>query len=339
MTDQANQPGQAKHPGQTNLSGQSPWHFAWADWRAVLVRAGRQTLADNIDLMSAGVAFYGFLALVPMLAAAVLSYGLLATPASVLADFHKLTMMMPADAARLVSHELLTIVSASGSKKGLGLVLALALALFGVRSGAGAIITALNLAYEERETRGFIHLNLIALAVTLTALLIALFGTAAVAALAGLEHLLVPSAPPLLVAAQTIGSWVAVVLGGVGVASALYWIGPDRPLTGLIWLTPGAVLAGVGWMAVTLGFGSYVASFGHYNATYGSLSAVVVVLTWFYLSSFILLAGAELNAECERQAALHAPDDVPTPGAAHPVKDNAALARKLADGPAPATNR
>jgi len=93
------------------------------------------------------------------------------------------------------------------------------------------------------------------------------------------------------------------VLVGSAVAAALYRIGPDRRLTGWIWLTPGAALAGAGWTLATLGFGSYVAGFGHYNATYGSLSAVIVVLTWFYLSAFILLAGAELNAACERQAA------------------------------------
>ncbi len=286
----------------------SPWRFAWADWRAVLARTWRQTFADNIDLISAGVAFYGFLALVPMLAAIVLSYGLLATPDSVLADVRKLTNVMPADAARLVQHELLTIVSASGGKKGLGLGMALGLALVSVRSGAGAIITALNLAYEERETRGFIHLNLIALAVALTGLLIALLGIAAVAALAGLERLWLPSVPPAVAAAQRIGSWLAVVLGGGGVGAALYWIGPNRPLTGWIWLTPGAVLTGGGWTLATLGFGSYVSSFGHYNATYGSLGAVIVVLTWFYLSSFLLLVGAELNSECERQVDLLPPE-------------------------------
>ncbi len=303
----------------------SPWHFAWADWRAVLARTWRQTLADNIDLMSAGVAFYAFLALVPMLGAAVLSYGLLATPASVLADFRALTTVMPTDAARLVHNELLTIVSASSGKKGLGLAVALALALFSVRSGAGAIITALNLAYEERETRGFFHLNLIAVAVTVTVLLVVLAGIAAVAALAGLEHLLVPSLPPVLELAEKAASWLGVIIVGGGVASALYWIGPNRPLTGLIWLTPGAVLSGVGWTLVTLGFGSYVSSFGHYNATYGSLGAVVVVITWFYLSSFVLLMGGELNSECERQVALLEPD------AAHSDSPDQALARKQAD--------
>ena len=224
----------------------TPWQFNWAAWRAVLMRTWNSTMADNIDLMSAGVAFYGFLALVPMLAALVLSYGLMATPDSVIADFHKLTAVMPADAARLVRHELLTIVSASGGKKGLGLAIALGLALFSVRSGAGAIITALNLAYEERETRSFFRLNLIAVAVTVTALLVALFGIAAVAALAGLEHILVPNIPPALAMVEKVGSWIVVVVIGAAVAAALYWIGPDRPLSGLVWLSPGAVLSGTG---------------------------------------------------------------------------------------------
>lgn len=298
---------------QPQSGSASPWKSGWPTWRSILARTWQQTLADNIDLIAAGVAFYAFLALVPMLAAIVLTYGLLATPASVLENVRHLTTVMPADAARLVLHELLTIVSASGSKKGLGLLLALALAVFGVRSGAGAIITALNLAYEEKETRGFFHLNLIAVAVTITALLVVIFGTAAVAALTGLEHWLAPNASPMLIVAQKVVSWLAVVLGGGAVAAALYWIGPDRPLTGLIWLTPGAALFGLSWLLVTLGFGAYVASLGHYNATYGSLSAVVVILTWFYLSSFLLLLGAELNSEAERQVNLLNADPAPTP--------------------------
>jgi membrane protein len=304
----------------------SPWRFSGPEWRAVLGRTWRQTFADNIDLMAAGVAFYGFLALVPMLGAIVLSYGLLTNTDSVLSDFRRLSAVLPGDAATLVRHELLTIVSASNSKKGLGLAVALGLALFGVRSGAGAIITALNLAYEEKETRGFVHLNLIAVAVTVTGILIVLSGFAAVAALAGLAQLL-PAMPAALVVAEQAGSWLAVVLAGGVVAAALYWIGPDRPLTGWIWLTPGAVLASTGLLLVTLGFGGYAAGFGHYNATYGSLSAVIVVLTWFYLSSFILLVGAELNSECERQADLLKPD-YPDPENA-PGADSA-LARTIA---------
>lgn len=308
----------------------SPWRLSWPDWRAVLGRTWRQTLADNIDLMSAGVAFYNFLALVPMLGAIVLSYSLLATPDSVLADFRQLTTIMPEDAARLVRHELLTIVSTSDGKKGFGLAMALGLALIGARSGAGAIITALNLAYEERETRGFIHLNLIALAVTATGIVVALFGIAAVAALAAVQHWL-PTLPVHLIVLEKIGSWLTLMLVGGLVATALYWVGPDRRMSGWRWLTPGAVLVGVGWMLMTLAFSSFVASFGHYNATYGSLAAVVVVLTWFYLSSFILLVGGELNSECERQSHLLKPElSVP----AVLCDADPALTRKLAGGPA-----
>ncbi len=303
----------------------SPWRFTRSEWQAVLRRSWHQTMGDDIDLMAAGVAFYGFLALVPLLGAVVLLYGLIATPNSVVTEFRVLTRVMPIDAARLVRHELLTIITASDGKKGFGLALSLGLSLFGARSGAGAIIAALNLAYEEQETRSFLRLNLTALAVTATGIVIALAGIAAVAALTWLEKWL-PTLPAALVVIEKAGSWLTIVLLCGGVAAALYRIGPDRACNGWIWLTPGAVWTAACWTSVTVGFGSYIAYSDHYNATYGSLSAVVVILTWFYLSSFILLIGAELNSECERQVDLLKPN---------PTNADGRLERKLADIPGP----
>ena len=202
---------------------------------------------------------------------------------------------------------MLNIVTTSNDKKGLGLALAMALALYGVRSGAGAAITALNVAYEEKETRGFFRFNSIVLAVTVTAVVFALVGIGAAAVLARLEVLL-PTVAPEIRGADKTASYLAIMLVGGIVAAALYRIAPCRRFSGWIWVTPGAILTGVGWLLVSLGFGSYVANVAHYNATYGSLGAVIVMMTWFYLSSFILLAGAEINAECERQMALRKPD-------------------------------
>ncbi len=285
----------------------NPWRFTWPEWQASLHRSWDQTFADNVDLMSAGVAFYAFLALVPLLGAIVLSYGLLATPDSVMADVRLLTGTIPEDAAKLVGQQLLNIVTTSNDKKGLGLALALALALYGVRSGAGATITALNVAYEEKETRGFFHFNFIVLAVTVTAVLFALVGIGAAALLARLEAL-IPTMSPASSAAEKVWSYLAIMAIGAIVAAALYRIAPCRRFSGWIWVTPGAAWTGVGWLLVTVGFGSYVANIGRYNVTYGSLGAVVVMLTWFYLSSFILLVGAEINAACERQMELLKPD-------------------------------
>ncbi|MDN4632958.1 YihY/virulence factor BrkB family protein [Sphingomonas sp. PsM26] len=283
-------------------TAESPWQMPRAAWFAVLKRAWAETGNDNIGLIAAGVAFYGFLALVPLLGATVLVYGLAADPATVIRDMTQLTSVMPADVARLIGEQLMGVVQASDGKKGLGLALALALAIFGARNGAGAIITALNVAYEEQEKRGFIHVNLLAIGITASAVIAAMLALVAIAALGYLQALF-PGAPEAAVIAGKIAVYALVLFAGATAAGALYRYGPSRRHARWMWLTPGSLFAALMWLLLTIGFGIYVAQFGNYNATYGSLGAVVVTLTWLYLSSYILLFGAELNAELEHQTA------------------------------------
>jgi membrane protein len=225
---------------------------------------------------------------------------------------------MPGDAAKLIGEQLMNVVHTSGGKKGFGLLLALALALFGARNGAGSIITALNVAYEEKEQRSFIIVNLLALAITATAVLVAIFALVAIAALGHLEKL-IPGAPDMVLVVGKILSYVLLACGGATAAAALYRFGPSREKPKWTWITPGSALAALGWLLLTLGFGVYVAEFGNYNATYGSLGAVVVLLTWLYLSSYILLFGAELNSELEHQTSVDTTD-----GAEKPAGDRGA---------------
>ena len=280
----------------------SPWALPAGGWVAVLKRTWAETSSDNVGLIAAGVAFYGFLALVPLLGAMVLSYGLIADPQTVIANVRQLTSVMPTDAARLVGEQLMNVVQSSDGKKGFGLLLALALALFGARNAAGAVITALNVAYEEEEKRGFIKVNLLALGITAAAVLVALVAAIAIAALTALQALL-PGAPGVVLVVGKIVSYLLLLLAGSGAAASLYRYGPSRSRARWMWLTPGSLFAAIGWLLLSLGFGLYVANFGNYNATYGSLSAVVVMMTWLYLSSYILVFGAELNAELEHQTA------------------------------------
>jgi membrane protein len=210
--------------------------------------------------------------------------------------------VMPADAARLIGEQLLNVVQGSSGKKGLGLLLALAIALFGARNAAGSIITALNIAYEEEERRGFIKVNLVALAITGAAVITFVIGLLGVAAL-GFLHLALPSSSPVLAALSRVATYFALALLAAGAAATLYRYGPSRRNARWRWLTPGSLLFALGWVLLTLGFGFYVANFGNYGATYGSLGAVVVLLTWMYLSAYALLFGAELNSELEHQTA------------------------------------
>ena len=139
----------ANGPGAT---ARSPWHMPWAAWKIVLTRTWTALGRDNISLASAGVAFYGFVALVPMLAALVLGYGLVAAPATVVQDMQKMMSVMPADAAKLIAEQLLSVIHTSSTKKGFGLIVALVLALYGARNGASAIITGLDIAMRSGKT-------------------------------------------------------------------------------------------------------------------------------------------------------------------------------------------
>ena len=266
----------------------SPFAIPAAGWKDILVRTWKEAGEDNAGLVAAGVSFYGFLALVPLLGAIVLSYGLIAEPETVMRNMKNLTSVMPTDAATLIGEQLMNVVKTSGSKKGLGLLLALALALFGARNGAASIVTALNIAYEEKETRTFIRLNLLALAITAAGVIVAIIALVAIAALGHLAKLF-PGAPDFVLALGKLLSYLFVALGGAAGAATLYRYAPNRRTAKWVWLTPGSLFAAVAWLSLTIGFGIYVADFGNYNATYGSLGAAVVMLTWLYLSSYVLL--------------------------------------------------
>lgn len=270
------------------------------DWWKVLKRTWAEAGDDNIGLIAAGTAFYGFAAIVPLLASVVLIYGLVADTATVVANIRALFNVLPDDAARVIADQLATVVGTSEGKKGFGLVVALGIALYGGTKGASSIVTALNIAYEERETRGFIRLNLLAFAITAGAVVLALVAALSMAAFALLDSL-IPGAPDIVLLAIRLVSYTVLAALGVSAAACLYRFGPNRHKAKWAWLTPGSLAATLVWLAATIGFGVYVSRFGNYGATYGSLSAVVILLTWLWLSAYVFLLGAELNSELEHQ--------------------------------------
>ncbi|WP_232090555.1 YihY/virulence factor BrkB family protein [Sphingomonas sp. HMP9] len=280
----------------------SPWSMSAREWWTVLKRTWAEGNDDNIGLIAAGTAFYGFAAIVPLLASVVLIYGLVADTATVVANIRGLFNVLPDDAARVIGDQLATVVNTSEGKKGFGLVIALGIALYGGTKGASSIVTALNIAYEEKETRGFIALNVLAFAITGGAVLLALVAALSTAAFALLDSL-IPGAPEFLLLAIRLVSYGVLASLGVTAAACLYRFGPNRHKARWAWLTPGSLAATLVWLGATIGFGIYVSRFGNYGATYGSLSAVIVLLTWLWLSAYVFLLGAELNSELEHQTA------------------------------------
>lgn len=296
----------------------SPWQMPLAGWKQVLLRSWKEQSEDNISLAAAGVAFYGLLALVPLLGAIVLTYGIAADPQTVLRNMKSLTGVLPTDVAKLIGDQLMGIVHTNGSKKGLGLIVALAVALWGARNAATSIITALNIAYEEKESRSTIRVNLLALAITAGGVAMAVLALLAITALGFLGKLF-PHLPGILVALGKILSYVALLLGAAAAAATLYRYAPSRRDAKWEWITPGSVASALLWLLLTFGFGFYVAHFGNYNKTYGTLATVVILVTWMYLSAYVFLLGAELNSELEKQT-----EKDTTVGAPEPVGERAA---------------
>ncbi len=255
----------------------------------------------NLSLLGAGVAFFVFLSITPLLAATVMIYGLIGDVSTVQAQMGAITQVLPADAASLLERQMLAAVSANKGVTGLALLIALGFAIYGGMRAASGLIGALNIINEEHETRGFIRMTLRTAWLTLAAILIALTGVISAGVFAWLQAQTGTIFGPLADSLFKILAWVASIsLGSFGFALIMRY-GPDRRAAKWRWLAPGALLATLLWISISFGFSLYVAYVSDYNATYGSLSAIVVFLMWLFLSAYGILAGALLNAELERQ--------------------------------------
>ena len=281
-------------------------------WKEVALRTWNQSWLDNTGLVAAGVAFYGFLALVPLLGILVLGYGLFAQPDTVIEHVMAMLRILPPDVVELIGQLLMNAVQGSNGTSGLGILAALAIALYAGGNGAGAVMTALNIAYEEKEKRSLWRFYGIAFAITVVAVLIALVALASMAAVAELERIMPKSSEAALLLGK-LGLYLAMALFAAGVAATLYRFGPSREDARWQWLTPGSIFTALVWLLLAIGFSFYVTRLTDYNATYGSVAAIVMLLTWMYLSAYVFLFGAELNAELEHQTAKDSTTGRPEP--------------------------
>ena len=177
---------------------------------------------------------------------------------------------------------------------------------------SAAIITALNIAYQENEKRSLVRFYLIAVGMTAVAVVLALLALAATTTVAFLGELY-PHASPAAVAIGKGAAYVALLLAAAAIAATLYRYAPSREDARWEWITPGSLFTAVTWLLLTLGFGFYVTRVADYQATYGSLGAIIALLTWMYLSAYVFVIGAELNSEIEHQTATDSTTGKPEP--------------------------
>ncbi len=285
----------------TGQEADTPSQVPARGWKEILLRTYREFNDDRLMLVSAGLTFYVLLAIFPALSALVSIYGLFADPATVAEHLETLRGIVPAGGLDILAETMGRLTSHGTATLGLGLLFGLGVALWSANSGMKSFFDALNIVYEEEEKRGFVRLTLVTLGFTLALIAFLLLALGAVIALpialdfmrlGGLEDgLLLARWPVLLLLVVAIG------------ISVIFRYGPSRETARWRWVTWGSALASILWIVVSLLFSWYAENFGSYDETYGSLGAAVGFMTWIWVSSMVILLGAELNAELEHQTA------------------------------------
>ena len=268
-------------------------------WKDIAFRVKDELASDHVALIAAGVAFYALLAIFPAITALMALAGLVLEPAEVTEQLRAITQIMPEQAAQIILDQAVAVVGSREAGLGAAFVIGLLLAIYSASKGMGSLIEGLNVAYDEDETRGFVGRLLTTLALTVFLIVGLLLGlTAALAVPALLEFL---TFPKWLETAFALIRWVALAIMTIVGLAVLYRFGPARDDAEWKWLTPGAITACLVWLLASIGFSIYVSNFGSYNETFGSMAGVIILLMWLWISAFIVLLGAELNAEIEAQ--------------------------------------
>ena len=277
----------------------APTQIPLRGWGDIVRRVFKRLDSDNMSILSAGVAFYAMLAVFPALGAVVSLYALIADPSDVQSHFESLSTFMPGDVSGIINDQLSTLASKGQQGVGLGAIFGILIGIWSAHRGVDALVRAVTIAYKETEDRNFFKLNALTYLLTFGAVILVV---SAIALMVGI---------PAVVAFLPFSSWVAALGGVLGwllfisiavfAISTLYRYGPPRTPAKWRWVSAGAVAATVLWLIGSMLFSFYVSQFAQYNETYGTLSAIVVLLTWFFVTSFSLVLGAALNAELEHQ--------------------------------------
>lgn len=291
---------QARQRGR-GRDADAPSEIPAPGWKDIVWRLYRSISEDHILLTAAGVTFYALLALVPSLSAFVSIYGLFNDTASVLDQVELLRGVVPGSVLEILRDQLTRLTARSTEQLGLNLIFSLAIALWSASAAARAMFEAMNVAYHETERRSFFVFNGLALLFTLMGAIAAVLVLAVVLVLPALLALLPFGAG--LEWTVRVASYIAMLVVIALAISALYRWGPSREQAKWRWITPGAVFSVVVLGITSVTFSWYVSNFGNNDATYGSLSAVIGLMTWLWISTTLVILGAEINSEIEHQTA------------------------------------
>lgn len=258
--------------------------------------------SDN-ELMSeaASVTFFALLSLFPAITAIVSIYGLFADPSTIQDHLDSIATIVPSGGMEIIADQVKRLTHTPTSGLSLGAIGGVAVAMWSANQGAKAMFSALNDVYGEDESRGFVKKTALSLAFTVGGIVCVLLAIGGIVVLPILSKALGLDGP--FDAIAKVARWPIILVGITIALAMLYRFGPSRHPAKWRWVTWGGAIAAVLWIALSIGFSWYVEHFGNYNKTYGSLGAVIGFMTWIWLSSTVLLLGAQINAEMEAQTA------------------------------------
>lgn len=260
--------------------------------------------------LAAGMTYYSILAIFPALAALVSIYGLFSDPGSIARHLDQLSGLVPAGAIDVAREQLTRVTGKGHHTLGLTFAIGLAVSLWSANAAMKSLFDTLNIVYGEQETRGFLKLNAISLAFTVAAIGFVLVALGAVVVVpVVLNYLYLSDFADLVV---RLARWPALFVCLALALACTYRFGPSRKAPRWRWITWGSAMATLLWLAISALFSWYAANFGRFNETYGSLGAVIGFMTWLWISAIVVLLGAELDCEMEREAGCDTPAPPPT---------------------------
>lgn len=278
----------------------NPSKISFSGWKKIAFIIKDKIDKNNLTIVSAGVAFYAFLAIFPAVMALVSIYGLAVNPAQIEYQLNQLGSMIPDEAFGIVEQRLEAFISTSGRTLGWGMALGILFSIWSANKGMKSLFTGIDIAYATRSTRGFIKQNALTLLFTFGAIILVILSMGLIVIFpAVVGELGLPANIESLI------SWLrwpilAIIVGFF--LCLVYKYAPERKNPKLRWVVPGAVVATILWLIASWGFSFYVSNFGSYGEVYGSIAAVVIMMLWLFISCFMVLLGAQLNSAAERYA-------------------------------------
>lgn len=278
---------------------EKPSRIPQKGWKDISKRVFSQLKKDHVQIVSAGVGFYFFLALFPTILAAISIYSLILEPSQIEEHLNSVGRLLPAQAFDTIIGIIDPVLSQDNQELGLGLIISILISLWSANKGTSALFEGINIAYDEEDDRNFLKKNAITLGFTLGAIILGLISLLLVILFpVFIEKLNLPHAMEVVF---TWSRWVILGIILIFSLSMLYKIAPRRDNPKFRWVSWGAVIGSILWILGSILFSFYVDNFGSYDEGYGQFASVVILLLWFFLTAFIVLLGAEINSEMEHQ--------------------------------------